>query len=39
MPRPRKTTLGYALLAAVPAAVVLGAALKGKKAGGPTIDK
>ena len=30
MPTPRKTTLGYALLAAIPAAVVLGAVLKGK---------
>ena len=31
MPKPRKTKFGYALLAAVPAAVVLGALLKGKK--------
>jgi hypothetical protein len=29
MPKPRKTKLGYALLAAVPAAVVIGAVLKG----------
>jgi hypothetical protein len=35
MPKPRKTKLGYALLAAVPAAVVLGAVLKGKKAAVP----
>ena len=31
MPKARKTKLKYALLAAVPAAVVLAAALKGKK--------
>src|SRR5215208_6278627 len=31
MPKPRKTKFGYALLAVVPVAVVLGAALKGKK--------
>jgi DNA-directed RNA polymerase subunit RPC12/RpoP len=31
MPKPRKTKLRYALLAAVPAAVVIGALLKGKK--------
>jgi DNA-directed RNA polymerase subunit RPC12/RpoP len=30
MPKPRKAKLGYALLAAVPAAIVLGAVLKGK---------
>ena len=37
MPKPRKTKLGYALLAAVPAAVVLGAVLTGrnKKAAKP----
>ena len=32
MPKPRKTKLGLALLAAVPAAVVLGAVLKRKTA-------
>jgi DNA-directed RNA polymerase subunit RPC12/RpoP len=32
MSRPRKTKLGYALLASVPAAVVLGAVLKRNKA-------
>jgi hypothetical protein len=31
MPKPRKTKFGYALLAAVPAALVLGAVYKGKK--------
>ena len=31
LPRPRKTKIKYALLAAVPAAVVLAAVLKGKK--------
>jgi hypothetical protein len=31
MPQPRKTKIGYALLAAVPAAVVLAAVLKGGK--------
>ena len=31
MPKPRKTKVKYALLAAVPAAVVLGAVLKGRK--------
>ena len=31
MPQPRKTKVKYALLAAVPAAVVVGAAWKGKK--------
>ena len=31
MPKPRKTKLGYAVLASVPAAVVLGAVLKRKK--------
>jgi hypothetical protein len=31
IPTPRKTKVGYALLAAVPAAVVLGAVLTGKK--------
>ena len=31
MPEPRKTKVKWALLAAVPAAVVLGAVLKGKK--------
>jgi DNA-directed RNA polymerase subunit RPC12/RpoP len=31
MPTPRKRKVGYALLAAVPAAVVLGAVLTGKK--------
>jgi len=31
MPKPHKTKIKYALLAAVPAAVMLGAVLKGKK--------
>jgi hypothetical protein len=31
MPTPRKRKVGFALLAAVPAAVVLGAVLTGKK--------
>jgi hypothetical protein len=31
MPQPRKTKIGYALLAAVPAAMVLAAVLKGDK--------
>jgi len=31
LPKPRKTKIKYALLAAVPAALVLGAVLKGKK--------
>ncbi len=31
IPKPRKTKLKYALLAAMPAAVLLGAVLKGKK--------
>ena len=31
MPKPRKTKVKYALLAAVPLAVVVGAALKGRK--------
>src|SRR5690349_19896588 len=31
MPKPRKSKLGYALLAAVPAAVVFGAVMKGRK--------
>src|SRR6266496_5923891 len=31
LPEPRKTTLKYAVLAALPAAVLLGAALKSKK--------
>jgi hypothetical protein len=30
LPKPRKTKIKYALLAAVPAAIVLGAVLKGK---------
>ena len=33
MPTPRKRKVGYALLAAVPAAVVLGAVLTGRKRG------
>ena len=33
MPTPRKRKVGYALLAAVPAAVVLGAVLTGRKKG------
>ena len=31
MPKPRKTQVKYALLAAVPAAIVVGAVLKGRK--------
>lgn len=42
MPAPRKRKVGYALLAAVPAAVVLGAVLTGKKkapkVGGGKVD-
>jgi hypothetical protein len=33
MPTPRKRKVGYALLASVPAAVVLGAVLTGKRKG------
>jgi hypothetical protein len=39
MPKPRKTKLAYALLAAVPAAVVLGTVLKGKKNAKPEAGK
>jgi DNA-directed RNA polymerase subunit RPC12/RpoP len=38
MPKPRKTKAAYALLAAVPAAVVLGAVLKGRKTPATTQD-
>jgi hypothetical protein len=37
-PKPRKTKIKYALLAAVPAAVVLGAVMKGKKQAGKPED-
>jgi len=38
MAKPRKTKIKYALFAAVPAAVVLGAVLKGKKKAGQPED-
>jgi hypothetical protein len=38
LPKPRKTKIKYALLAAVPAAVVLGAVMKGKKQAGKPED-
>jgi DNA-directed RNA polymerase subunit RPC12/RpoP len=38
MPKPRKTKLMYALLAAVPAAIVLGTVLTGKKKAGEAND-
>lgn len=39
MPKARKTKVKYALLAAVPAAVVFGALWKGKKPAGPEAGK